>query len=102
VALTVQRKLELAGDLAKVQPLLQRLRLVEQPKRRFGGHGTILVGTVIGVAAIALVAVAMGFRRRGRDDAVAGEGDLKAESAIEDAPPPDFALPIEDAVSTAE
>ena len=38
VALTLQRKLELAGDLAKVQPLLQRLHLMEKPKKRFGGR----------------------------------------------------------------
>ena len=65
MALTVQRKLELAGDLARVQPLLQRLHLVEKPKKRFGGRNVILVSGVIA--------------------AVAGEEDPQADSLIEDA-----------------
>jgi len=32
MALTLQRKLELAGDVSRVQPLLQRLHIVEKPK----------------------------------------------------------------------
>ena len=57
MALSLQKKLELAGDLAKVQPLLQRLHLVEKPKQRHRLRNVILVGALIGaVAAVALAA----------------------------------------------
>lgn len=85
MALTVQRKLELAGDLARVQPLLQRLHLVEKPKKRFGGRNVILVSGVIAAVALALVAVAMRLRLRRQNGAVAGEEDPQADSLIEDA-----------------
>ncbi len=55
----------MAGDLAKVQPLLQRLHLLEKPKKRFGGRNVILVSSVLGAVALALAAVAV-LRRRGR------------------------------------
>ena len=103
MALTVQKKLELAGDLAKVQPLLQRLHLVEKPKKRFGGRNVVLVISAIGAVALALAAVAMRSRLRDPDAAAAaaaGEDDLQAKSPIEDALPIDYALPIEDAVPT--
>jgi hypothetical protein len=87
----------LAGDLAKVQPLLQRLHVVEKPKKRFGGRNVILV---IGAVALVLAAVAIRFRLRGRDGVVSGEDDVQAESPIEDAAPTDYALPIEDALPT--
>ena len=100
MALTLQKKLELAGDLAKVQPLLQRLHVVEKPKKRFGGRNVILVMSAIGAVALALAAVAIRSRLRGPDGAVAGEADVQAESPIEDAAPTDYVLPIEDAVPT--
>jgi hypothetical protein len=93
MALTLQRKLELAGDLAKVQPLLQRLHLVEPPKKRFGGHNLILVSSVIAALAVVLAAVAVRCRSRALDGAAAGEDDLQADSPTEDAlpqPPADF------------
>ena len=88
MALTVQRKLELAGDLAKVQPLLQRLHLLEKPKKRFGGRNFILVSSVIGAAALALTAVVVRRRLRRLDGVVAGDrDDPQADSPNEDAPP---------------
>jgi len=87
VALTVQRKLELAGDLAKVQPLLQRLHLLEKPKKRFGGRDVILV-SVIGFVALVLAAVAVRRRLRPLDGVVVGDGDEpQADSPNEDALP---------------
>ena len=58
-----------AGDLAKVQPLLQRLHLLEKPKKRFGGRNVILVSSVLGAVALALAAVAV-LRRRGPSSTV--------------------------------
>jgi hypothetical protein len=85
MALTLQRKLELAGDLARVQPLLQRLRRLEKPKERHGVRSVILVS--IGVCAVAAVVV---LRRRGRvNGAVTDDGDYsQADSPNEDAPLP--------------
>ena len=93
MALTVQKKLELTGDLAKVQPLLQRLHLVEQPKKRFGGRGIILVVSVIG--AIGAVTAVAGFWRRGRvDAAIADDIDgLEADLPVEDSLPAEDAFP---------
>jgi hypothetical protein len=88
LALTLQRKLELAGDLAKVQPLLQRLHLVEKPKKHFGGRSVILVSSVIGAVTLALAAVAVRRRLRRLDGAVAGDrDDPRADSPNEDALP---------------
>jgi len=88
VALTVQRKLELAGDLAKVQPLLQRLHLLEKPKKRFGGRNVIVVSSVIGAVALVLAAVAVRRRLRPLDGVVVGDGDEpQADSPNEDALP---------------
>lgn len=86
MALTLQRKLELAGDLAKVQPLLQRLRIVEKPKERHGVRNVILASSVIGAVVLAAVAV---LRRRARLDAAsADEGDYpRADSPNEEAVP---------------
>ena len=72
MALSLQRKLELAGDLAKVQPLLQRLHLVEKPKQSHRLRNGILVGALI--AAVAAVALAMSRRCRPEASA-AGDGD---------------------------
>lgn len=87
MALTLQRKLELAGDLAKVQPLLQRLHLMEKPKKRFGGR-VVLVSGVIGAITVSLAAVAV-LRRRGRlaGDLVGDGDDSQADSVYEDALP---------------
>jgi hypothetical protein len=103
LALTVQRKLELAGDLAKVQPLLQRLHLVEKPKKRFGGRYVVFVSSVIGAVALVLAAVAV--RRRWRRLAVA-VADVSADpraddSSTENALLPEDALPVEDALPTS-
>jgi hypothetical protein len=85
MALTPQKKLELAGDLARVQPLLQLLRRLEKPKHRHGVRSVILVS--IGVGALAAIAV---LRRRGRlNDAVTDDSDYsQADSPNEDAPLP--------------
>jgi hypothetical protein len=73
MALTLQRKLELAGDLSKVQPLLQRLHLVEKPRKRHRVQNVMLVCGAIGAGAV--VAVVASRRCRGcRNDAVAGSG----------------------------
>jgi hypothetical protein len=95
VALTVQKKLELAGDLAKVRPLLQRLHLVEEPKKRLGGRGIILVVSVISAIGV-LTAVAVLWRRARLDVAVAvadESDDLQTDLSIED-------MPAEDALPT--
>ena len=89
MALSLQKKLELAGDLAKVQPLLQRLHLVEQPKPRHRLRNVLLVGALIG--AIAAVALAMSSRRcRPGGAAVGNEGDAGAGPAAEETPPEAF------------
>ena len=44
MALTLQRKLELAGALSKVQPQLQRLHLLPEPKKRHRKRNAILIG----------------------------------------------------------
>jgi len=85
MALTLQRKLELAGDLSKVQPLLQRLHVVEKPKNRHRQRNVILACGAIGAGA-ACVFVAR--RRRGRrKDASAGSGGYaQADSPTEAIP----------------
>ena len=72
MALSLQKKLELAGDLAKVQPLLQRLHLVEKPKPRHRVRNVILVSSAISAVAI-LVAVARGRRACRADKAGVAE-----------------------------
>jgi hypothetical protein len=89
MALSLQRKLELAGDLAKVQPLLQRLHLVEKPRQRHRLRNVILVGALI--AAVAAVALALSNRCSRPDGSAVGDGDdAGAGSAAEQAPPPAF------------
>ena len=74
MALTLQRKLELAGDLAKVQPTLRRLHLLRKPPKRHRLRNAILVTSAIGAGAVVLV---VALRRRGRDnDATAVDEDL--------------------------
>jgi hypothetical protein len=72
MALTLQRKLELAGDLSKVQPLLQKLHILEKPKKRNRVRNLILVSSAIGAGTVAVVVV---HRRRGHHHgAVDGNG----------------------------
>jgi hypothetical protein len=85
MALTLQRKLELAGDLSKVQPLLQRLHLVEKPKKRHRVRNVMLAIGAIGAGAV--VAVVASRRRRGcHNDAVAGSGGPAQAKAAADIP----------------
>jgi hypothetical protein len=72
MALALQRKLELAGDLSKVQPLLQRLHLMEKPKKRHRVRSVMLVFGAIGAGAV--VAIVASRRCRNRYDAVADSG----------------------------
>jgi hypothetical protein len=97
LALTIQKKLELAGDLAKVQPLLQRLHLVEKPKKRFGGRTVILVSGVVGAIAIALAAVSVRRRRR-LAVAVSDVSAAGVDSSTADALRVEDAVLIEDAL----
>ena len=89
MALSLQKKLELAGDLAKVQPLLQRLHLMEKPKQRHHIRNVILVGALI--SAVAAVAFALSSRRCRPDGAVLADGgDVQAGPAAEENPPAAF------------
>jgi hypothetical protein len=63
VGLSLQRKLELAGELAKVQPMLVRLRLIEKPKKRRPVRRLILAGSMIAVGTV-IAAVVLGRKRR--------------------------------------
>lgn len=89
MALTLQRKLELAGDLAKVRPMLQRLHLVEKPKERHHVRNVILVSSAIGAGALIVVTV---LRRRGRNDGAGlRNGDeVQSDSLVQDSLPTDF------------
>jgi pimeloyl-ACP methyl ester carboxylesterase len=86
MALTLQKKLELAGDLARVLPLLRLLHILEKPKERHGVRNFVLVSSAIGVGAVASVAV---LRRRGRlNGAVADDSDYsQADSPNEESLP---------------
>jgi hypothetical protein len=85
MALTLQKKLELAGALSKVQPQLQRLHIVEKPKQRHVLRNVILIGSTIAVGAV--VAVAVCRRRACCGGAVAGNaGDAKASSPEQGTP----------------
>ena len=65
MALTLQRKLELAGALSKVQPQLQRLHLLPEPKKRHRKRNAILIVSAIALAAVVAAGV---LRRRGGSD----------------------------------
>ena len=88
MALTLQRKLELAGDLAKVQPMLQRLHLVEKPKKRHHVRNVILVTSAIGAGAVVVVAVCR-HRCCCNGDVARNEGFEQAGSPAEETPPPE-------------
>jgi hypothetical protein len=47
MALTLQSGLDLAGDLAKVQPRLVRFRVAEKPKKRHLLRDAVSVGTTL-------------------------------------------------------
>jgi hypothetical protein len=95
VALSLQRKLELAGDLSKVQPLLQRLHVLKKPKPKQRHHvrNVILVSSAVGACAVVLAVV---FRRRGcQTTTVPGNGwDAQTGSPTQDTGDPE---PIFDA-----
>jgi hypothetical protein len=86
MALTLQRKLELAGDLAKVQPLLQRLRIVEKPKQRHHVRNVILVSSAI--SALAVVVFVVRGRRGCDNGAAADNGGFEQAGPTEETPPP--------------
>ena len=83
-ALTLQKKLELAGYLSRVQPLMQLLHRLEKPKARHGVRSVFLVSSVIGVGVVAGVVVLR--RRRRPNGAVTDDSDYsQADSPNEDA-----------------
>lgn len=61
MGLSLQRKLELAGDLARVQLLLQRLHVIERPKKRRPVRSLIVAGSII---ALGTVVAAVVFGRK--------------------------------------
>jgi hypothetical protein len=83
MALTLQRKLELAGDLSKVQPLLQRLHIVEKPKKRHRLRNVVLVGSTIAAGTVIAVVVC---RRRGCCKGAVAANRGEAGSPGQDAP----------------
>ncbi len=101
MGLSLQKKLELAGDLAKVQPMLVRLRLIEKPKKRRPVRYLVLAGSVIAVGTV-IAAVVFG-RQRCRAGAPAevkgfAQTDPVAEtldtaSGLESAHPPSVEMP---------
>lgn len=91
MALTLQRKLELAGDLSKVQPLLQRLHILEKPKKRHRVRNVILVSSAIGAGAVVLVV--MSRRRSCHNSAVVGNGGYaQTGSPAQDTPDTELVL----------
>ena len=85
MALTLQRKLELAGALSKVQPELRRLHLVP-PKKRHRLRNAFLFVTVV-VAVVAVVAAAL--RRRGGGIDPLPEPDGEAQIGFSEVEPAD-------------
>ena len=86
MALTLQRKLELAGALSKVQPQLQRLHLLPEPKKSHRLRNAILFGSAaIAVAAVVTAAV---VRRRGgcKDALLDSDGEAQFSSWEQDMP----------------
>lgn len=67
MAITLQRKLELAGALSRVQPELQRLHLLPRPRKRNRLRNVVLVASVIAAGAAVAVVV---LRHRGGNDEV--------------------------------
>ena len=62
MGLSLQRKLELAGELARVQPMLVRLHLIEKPKKRRPVRSLIVAGSVIALVTV-VAAVVLGRKR---------------------------------------
>ena len=77
MAFTLQRKLELAGDLAKVQPLLHRLHILEKPKKRHYLRNVVIVCSAIGAGAVVAI---MARRRRGDHNAIVGGSGFTQDS----------------------
>ena len=84
MALTLQRKLELAGALSKVQPELRRLHLVP-PKKRHRLRNAFLFATVV----VAVVAVAAVFRRRGGGINPLAESEAEPQTGLSEVEPAD-------------
>ena len=89
IALTLQKKLELAGALSKVQPQLQRLHLLPQPTKSHRRRNVILIGSAIAVAAV--VAAGMLRRRGGSSDGLPEidwetQAGFPAQDALADEP----------------
>ena len=89
MAPTLQRKLELAGALSKVQPALRRLHLVP-PKKRHRLRNTFLLMSV-GVAVAVVVAAALRRRGGGIDPPPEPDGDAQI-GFTEEAEPPESEL----------
>ncbi len=95
MGLSLQKKLELAGALSKVQPELQRLHLVRKPKKRRGLR-TAVIATCAFAVGTAVAAVIVLRRRALQDDAFAasrrvadGAEDGTVGSAFDPDPPSD-------------
>ncbi len=75
MSLTLQRKLELAGALSKVQPELQRLHLLRKPKKRRRLRTVVIAASAIAAGTAVAVVV---LRRRARPDDPFVGGGLEA------------------------
>jgi hypothetical protein len=86
-----QRTLELAGVLSKVQPQLQRLHLVETPKKRHLVRNVVLVGSTIAAGAV-IAGVVCGRRGCCSGVAVGNGADAQSSSPEQNAPDPEQTL----------
>jgi hypothetical protein len=87
MALSLQKKLELAGDLAKVQPLLLRLHLIEKPKKRHRLRSLIVAGGVIALVTV-VAGVVFGRKRcqTSTPDDLQGFAQTGPEAAMQETP----------------
>jgi hypothetical protein len=72
MALTLQSRRDLAGDLAKAQPRLVRLRIAEKPKKRHLLRYVVFVGNTIAALRRLRIAEKPKKRHRLRNVVVAG------------------------------
>ena len=86
MAITLQRKLELAGALSKVQPELRRLHLVPPKKRHRLRNAILLVSVVLAVGAVSAAVL----RRRGGGVDPIPESDAEAQTAFPEMELADF------------